>query len=100
MKPIKDIMGVVNRYDYVEMQFASDDSMIMIRKSTLLSVIEKHSTRWIPVSERMPTEEDKFVLAWYATKYPFASRVDWYSFPLNNKDVTHWQRITPPEGKL
>ena len=55
-------------------------------------------TRWIPVSERMPTEEDRDVLAWYATKYPFANLVNWYEFPLNNKDVTHWKRITPPEG--
>jgi hypothetical protein len=54
-------------------------------------------TRWIPVSERMPTEEDRDVLAWYATKYPFATLVNWYEFPLNNNSVTHWKRITPPE---
>jgi hypothetical protein len=53
-------------------------------------------TRWIPVSERVPTQEDRDVLAWYATKYPFATLVNWYEFPLNNKDVTHWQRIIPP----
>jgi hypothetical protein len=56
-------------------------------------------TRWIPVSERLPTQEDKDVLAWYATKYPFATLVNWYEFPLNNNSVTHWKRITPPEGK-
>jgi hypothetical protein len=56
-------------------------------------------TRWISVSERMPTQEDMDVLAWYATKYPFATLVNWYEFPLNNKDVTRWQRITPPEDK-
>jgi hypothetical protein len=56
-------------------------------------------TRWIPVSERLPTQEDGDVLAWYATKYPFATLVNWYEFPLNNNSVTHWKRITPPEGK-
>jgi hypothetical protein len=56
-------------------------------------------TRWIPVEERMPTQEDKDVLAWYATEYPFAVLVNWYEFPMNNRSVTHWKRITPPEGK-
>jgi len=55
-------------------------------------------TRWIPVEERMPTQEDKDVLAWYATEYPFAVLVNWYEFPMNNRSVTHWQRITSPEG--
>jgi hypothetical protein len=55
-------------------------------------------TRWIPVEEQMPTQEDKDVLAWYATKYPFAVLVNWYEFPMNNRSVTHWQRITSPEG--
>jgi hypothetical protein len=55
-------------------------------------------TRWISVEERMPTQEDKDVLAWYATEYPFAVLVNWYEFPMNNRSVTHWQRITSPEG--
>jgi hypothetical protein len=41
-------------------------------------------TRWIPVSERMPTGADGLVRCWYKE---------------NSWEFTHWQRITPPEGK-
>jgi hypothetical protein len=51
-------------------------------------------TRWIPVSERMPTEEDAYkgqVLALFeseAETWPFGD--------LTN--ATSWKRINPPEG--
>jgi len=54
--------------------------------------------RWIPVSERLPTKEDKDVIAWYSGEYPFATLVNWFDFPLNNKQLNYWKSITPPEG--
>ena len=51
-------------------------------------------TRWIPVSERMPTEEDGFV-SWYIDKGKGGGTMNkkWNNVP---RFVTHWQRITPP----
>ena len=52
-------------------------------------------TRWIPISERMPTEEDAYkgqVLALFeseAETWPFGDLAN----------ATAWQRITPPETK-
>jgi hypothetical protein len=68
-------------------------------------------TRWIPVSERMPTEEDAhngqvlvkeenwttdhaYSIAYYKNiepDVPERQPSEWY--------VTYWKRITPPEGK-
>jgi hypothetical protein len=67
-------------------------------------------TRWIPVSERMPTEEDAhngqvlvkeenwttdhaYSIAYYKNiepDVPERQPSEWY--------VTYWKRITPPEG--
>jgi hypothetical protein len=99
MKDIKD-MNLRELADFVEDQLIyihyknRDDEMFVAKRLRQLHDLN----RWIPVGERMPTEEDKLVLAWYATKYPFAQIVNWYEFPINNKYVTHWKRITPPEG--
>jgi hypothetical protein len=74
-------------------------------------------TRWIPVSERMPTKEDfgnEFfrvwvngtdekacfdrgkLLVWHVEAYDAGwceyDKQDWKT------SFTHWQRITPPEG--
>jgi hypothetical protein len=62
-------------------------------------------TRWIPVSERMPTEEDGYFIKWWidddreigeALAYFPQPEVGYYHTP--PKGATHWQRITPPEG--
>ena len=58
-------------------------------------------TRWIPVSERMPTEEDAdqygLVLKW--DSITGSVQVDsWNYFGTHNVCFTHWKRITPPEG--
>jgi hypothetical protein len=74
-------------------------------------------TRWIPVSERMPTEEDfgndvfrvwvngtderacfdcGKLLVWENDSY----NAGWCEYDKGNwkRDFTHWQHITPPEG--
>ena len=78
-------------------------------------------TRWIPVSERMPTEADfgidkrfrvwlggidstatftegKTLLVWDDEAF----NSGWTEYDPNNCRVafTHWQRITPPEDKV
>jgi hypothetical protein len=76
-------------------------------------------TRWIPVSERMPTEEDfgidKRFRVWIGSIDSTAIFTEgrlyvwddeaynsgWTEYDPNNHRVafTHWQRITPPEAK-
>jgi hypothetical protein len=51
-------------------------------------------TRWIPLSESMPTANDGNVLLMHDGGYVEYS-------PFGFADIhthTHWQRITPPEG--
>ena len=61
-------------------------------------------TRWIPVSERMPTEEDGDergnVLWWSLIGEGGAVIWEWDTPPEYHGKIvrTHWQRITPPEG--
>jgi hypothetical protein len=60
-------------------------------------------TQWIPVSERMPTEEDGYifsdrgcVVAW-DNEIGIHDTVFWFRV-INEERYTHWRRITPPEG--
>ena len=64
-------------------------------------------TRWIPVSERMPTGEDGDVhgdvlISEVENEYPYRRYqiITRWSFDANqyHETVTHWKRITPPEG--
>jgi hypothetical protein len=65
-------------------------------------------TRWIPVSERMPTKEDAdeqgYVLAIEREnespykKYPKCRQWDRFDDKDYFYTITHWKRITPPEG--
>jgi hypothetical protein len=99
VKEIKD-MNLAELAEFVDDQLIHihyknrDDEMFVAKRLRQLHELN----RWIPVSERMPTQDDKDVLAWCATEYPFAILVNWYEFPTNNRSVTHWKRITPPEG--
>jgi hypothetical protein len=56
-------------------------------------------TRWIPVSERMPTEDDSYKgrVLWkdndgFVTTLNYKLKHEHYYFP-------YWKRITPPEDK-
>ena len=52
-------------------------------------------TRWIPVSERMPTEADgKHIHIFDGLGLPFTIMRK----SLGSYVPTHWKRITPPEG--
>jgi hypothetical protein len=56
-------------------------------------------TRWIPVSERMPTHEDADIrgkVMWYFWGEHYESRF-WNL--RSDYGATHWKRITPPEDK-
>jgi hypothetical protein len=55
-------------------------------------------TRWIPVSERMPTEKDadtRGKVMWYFWGEHYESR---YWNLHSDYGATHWKRITPPEA--
>jgi hypothetical protein len=63
-------------------------------------------TRWIPVEERMPTEDDGYFIQWWIDDdreigdelaYFPHPEVGYYHVP--PKGATDWKRITPPEGK-
>lgn len=58
-------------------------------------------TRWIPVSERLPTKEDAddfgFV-EWYIGP-PNNERISWAPFYPHSRGATHWRRIETPEAK-
>jgi hypothetical protein len=64
-------------------------------------------TRWIPVSERMPTEadvdENGEVLVFETEnesphrKYSYTKRWNRFGEPDHFYTITHWKRITPPE---
>jgi hypothetical protein len=54
--------------------------------------------RWIPVSERMPTEEDgdgNGYVEFWNTRFKMSN---YYKYDFSPFGVTHWKRITPPEG--
>jgi hypothetical protein len=59
-------------------------------------------TRWIPVSERMPTEEDGYKSK-YVTQRTVLVMEKWGDISVVTiglaKHFTHWKRITPPEDK-
>ena len=54
-------------------------------------------TRWIPVSERMPTEEDGRTVLVINANYGCCT-TRWDEVDKHVQPITHWQRITPPEG--
>jgi hypothetical protein len=55
-------------------------------------------TRWIPVSERMPTIEDTYRgrVLWLQEEYSIM--VGSYDLARSTTRATHWQRITPQEA--
>jgi hypothetical protein len=59
-------------------------------------------TRWIPVSERMPEEGDanqEGYVEFWSTKYGSSYYYKYESMPkIIEPELTHWKRITPPEG--
>jgi hypothetical protein len=63
-------------------------------------------TRWVPVSERMPTEEDGLNLSdglcvlVKSAEIPSWHRIVPYSRANSLNGYSHWRRITPPEDKL
>lgn len=73
--------------------------------SNRLCVIHEE-TRWIPVSERMPTKEDGdsmgLVFVWHDTSSPllkahgYVAHYHWV--PASDEGITHWKRIQAPEG--
>jgi hypothetical protein len=103
MKDIKD-MNLAELADRVE----SDEDIYHDEYVFVERLRELHElTRWIPVSERMPTEKDGshlgYVLWWRTDSIdlPDAGQWDLYTEYANDPNIafyTHWQRITPPEG--
>lgn len=69
--------------------------------AALKAEVEKE--RWIPVSERLPEEEDAdifYEVQWFTTnigsvieKYNY----DFAEWEMDNKEVTHWKPINQPQ---
>ena len=57
----------------------------------------KESTRWIPVSERMPTEDDAYMGEVFARHEYLGYVIRPCQSVSDHNCYTHWQRITPPE---
>jgi hypothetical protein len=112
MKPIRE-MSLLELAEYVNNKLGSGDDI----NDIIYRLCELHDlTRWIPVSERMPTEADlnEFgLVATYDKGYIDKATVrkgavkvwddddeSWTDFDATNRafSFTHWQRITPPEG--
>lgn len=65
-------------------------------------LLELHElTRWIPVSERLPTEADAdrhgYVLWWSEDEVALPVAHYWDFTGVPKYHFTHWKRITPPE---
>jgi len=89
MKDIKDmnlaeLANALQRYEF---------DMLNDQVANRLRVIHEE-TRWIPVFERMP-EAGEWVLAWMSNG---AFEVVHESYLDQDSDISHWQRITPPEA--
>jgi hypothetical protein len=108
MKEIRD-MNLAELADQIERKLDVPMGEDLVQYDIADRLYAIHNlTRWIPVSERMPTEADadkdlcvlvcateinsdhQVVEIW---SYEYVSRTG-----LGGYKPTHWQRITPPEG--
>jgi hypothetical protein len=90
MKDIKDM-------NLEEVRQKIYEHALAINNDELYSLLDRldELTRWIPVSERMPTEEDgKHIHIFDGLGLPFTIMRK----SLGSYVPTHWKRITPPEG--
>ena len=101
MKPIDQMTLPEVKEEIEKYAFVIDNS----RLYSLLDQLDD-LTRWIPVEERMPTEDDGYFIQWWIDDdreigdelaYFPHPEVGYYHVP--PKGATHWKRITPPEGK-
>jgi hypothetical protein len=91
-------------------KYHGDEAIDLIADEKLDELADRISelTRWIPVSERMPTEEDgglnnRVLVLEVEKQYPrnkYLELVDWFEIdkPDYYYTATHWKRIDKPEG--
>jgi len=76
------------------------DAWVDALENRINSLEAKH--RWIPVEERLPTKEDAdrygYVLWWSEDEVALPVAHYWDFTGVPKYQLTHWQRITPPEG--
>lgn len=104
-------MKPINRYeinewsfndcvDWLAMYGTENIDVVAIIAKRLRELHEKH--RWIPVGERMPTEEDADKngrVLWYCKDQHNESLMwDMPRWKISYERVTHWKRIDKPEG--
>ena len=101
MKPNEIAQWVIdNRYPKSDTDKISDLEMYHFIADRIHDL-----TRWIPVSERMPTHEDFGEWGRVLIRYndgdidsmPFVGNVSQFTTS-SEFWITHWQRITPPEA--
>jgi len=101
----RDIIELTDRIDTLLFEQAQrHDAWVDALESRINSLEAKH--RWIPVSERMPTEadgdENGYVEFWntkcqMSNYYKYDFLPERYGLEITHWSFTHWKRITPPE---
>ena len=108
MKPISEMTLSQIAYEITGDAYICEYAGNVLNNSAIASRLRTiHDlTRWIPVSERMPTEGDGdsrgLVFVWHDTTNPKMKGhgyvAHWHWVSANDEGITHWKRITPPEG--
>ena len=94
MKDIKD-MNLAELADRVE----SDEDIYHDEYVFVERLRQLHDlNRWIPVSERMPTEADGLSVITINKNMKCCITL-WHNLHKLAEPATHWQPITPPEDK-
>ena len=98
---------LANRIDTLLFEQAQrHDAWVDALENRINSLEAQH--RWIPVSERLPTEEDATTLGgnmgieFWSNKFggmKYFCTIERFGIDfIQSNEITHWKRITPPEG--
>jgi hypothetical protein len=89
MKPINE-MNLLELADYI--QYPAHEYVELADR--LRQIYDQ--TRWISITERMPTKEDGNWVRWFIPDDKFGGYDEVDSPLFNPKNATHWQRINYP----
>ncbi len=89
MKPINE-MNLNELADYLH----EPEYVLTCVSNRLRQIYDQ--TRWISITERMPTKEDGKWVRWFIPDDKFGGYDEVDSPLFNPKNATHWQRINYP----
>jgi hypothetical protein len=104
---LQTVTSIANRIDTLLFEQAQrHDAWVDALENRINSLEAQH--RWIPVSERLPTEEDATTLGgnmgieFWSNKFggmKYFCTIERFGIDfIQSNEITHWKRITPPEG--